>query len=59
MTSKFEVFKDKSGEWRFRLKARNNKIIATSEGYTSKRNAVIGINSVIECAPDSAIIYLD
>jgi uncharacterized protein len=30
---KFIVFKDKKGEWRFRLVAANNKIIAIGEGY--------------------------
>lgn len=34
------VYKDKAGEWRWRLKARNGKIVADSgEGYASKRNA--------------------
>ena len=29
---KFEVYKDKAGEFRFRLKAKNGQVIATSEG---------------------------
>ena len=30
---KFEVYTDKAGEYRFRLKATNGQIIAVSEGY--------------------------
>jgi len=36
---KFEIYKDKRKEWRWRLKARNNKIIAVSEGYKLKSSA--------------------
>jgi len=30
---RFEYYKDKKGEWRFRLKARNGRILMASEGY--------------------------
>ena len=43
---KFEMYQDKSGEFRFRLKARNGKIIAVSEGYTTKASCENGIDSV-------------
>jgi uncharacterized protein YegP (UPF0339 family) len=43
---KFEIFADKAGEFRFRLKARNGQIIAVSEGYKTKANCVNGIRSV-------------
>ena len=33
---KFEMYQDKAGLFRFRLKARNGKIIAVSEGYAAK-----------------------
>jgi len=59
MISQFEVFKDRKKQWRFRLRARNGKIIATSESYVSRRNAVLGIESVQDCAPDSVILYKD
>ena len=36
MAGKFEVYKDKAGEFRFRLKAGNGEVIATGEGYKSK-----------------------
>lgn len=31
---------DCSGQWYFHIKAANNKIIAQSEGYKSRRNAL-------------------
>ena len=43
---KFEVYKDKASEYRFRLKASNGEIIAVSEGYKSKRSCIHGIQSV-------------
>lgn len=43
---KFEMYLDKAGEFRFRLKARNGKIIAISEGYTTKASCENGIDSV-------------
>lgn len=36
---KFVVFKDKTGKYRFRLVAANNKIVAQSEGYARKASA--------------------
>jgi uncharacterized protein len=46
MAAKFEVFKDKRGEYRFRLKAANGQIIATGEGYKAKAGCENGIDSV-------------
>ena len=43
---KFEVYTDKAGEFRFRLKARNGEIIAVSEGYTTMANCKNGVESV-------------
>ncbi len=53
---KFEMYEDKAGEFRFRLKATNGQVIATSEGYTSKASCVNGINSVKENAPEADIV---
>lgn len=36
---KFTIFKDKNGEWRWNRKARNNRIVAQSEGYKNKADA--------------------
>ena len=52
---KFEVYKDKAGEFRFRLTAKNGQIIATSEGYSAKAACMNGIESVKKNAPDAAI----
>ena len=52
---KFEIFKDKAGEFRFRLKAKNGEIIATSEGYKSMDNCKNGIESVRKNAVDAPI----
>ncbi|NLJ16560.1 MAG: YegP family protein [Clostridiales bacterium] len=45
---KFEIYEDKAGEFRFRLKARNGEAILASEGYKAKASAKNGIESVIK-----------
>ena len=52
---KFEMYEDKGGEFRFRLKARNGEIIAVSEGYTAKASCVNGIESVQKNAAEAQI----
>jgi uncharacterized protein YegP (UPF0339 family) len=53
----FEVYKDKTGEFRWRLTHRNGQVIANSgEGYTDKVNAMAGINSVKENVPNATIV---
>ncbi len=52
---KFEVYNDKAGQFRFRLKAKNGEIIATSEGYTTKASCLNGIDSVVRNAADRKI----
>ncbi len=46
MAGKFECYKDKAGEFRFRLKAGNGENILSSEGYKSKSSCTNGIASV-------------
>ena len=53
---KFEVYKDKAGEFRFRLKATNGQVIATSEGYTSMASCENGIESVKKNAANAEIV---
>ena len=53
---KFEVWVDKAGEYRFRLKAPNGEVIATGEGYSSKAACMNGIESVKKNAPKAKII---
>ena len=52
---KFELYEDKGGEFRFRLKARNGQIIAVSEGYTTKAACENGIESVRKNASEATI----
>ena len=52
---KFEVYVDKAGEFRFRLKAGNGEIIATGEGYKAKKSCLNGIESIRKKA-DSEIV---
>lgn len=53
---KFELYQDKAGEYRFRLKARNGEIIAVSEGYKAKSSCENGIASVQKNAADSEVV---
>ncbi len=53
---KFEVYKDKAGEFRFRLKATNGQLIATGEGYKALAGCMNGIESVKKNAPDAAVV---
>lgn len=53
---KFEVYTDKAGEYRFRLKARNGEIVAVSEGYKAKASCLNGIESVRKNAPDAEVV---
>lgn len=53
---KFEVYVDKAGEFRFRLKARNGEPIAASEGYKAKASCMNGIESVRKNAPDADVV---
>ena len=53
---KFEIYADKAGEFRFRLKATNGQIIAISEGYTTMASCVNGVDSVKKNAVDAAIV---
>ena len=52
---KFEIYQDKAGEYRFRLKATNGQIIAVSEGYTALAGCENGIESVKKNA-DSDVV---
>lgn len=55
MAGKFEVYPDKAGKWRFRLKAGNGEIIAVGEAYESKAACEHGIESVKKNAPTAGI----
>lgn len=53
---KYELYEDKGGEFRWRLKARNGEPIGKSEGYKAKASAVNGIESVGKNAPDAEVV---
>ena len=52
---KYELYQDKAGYYRFRLKARNGQIIAVSESYTGRAGCLNGIESVQRNAPEAQI----
>lgn len=56
---KFELYTDKAGQFRFRLKARNGEVIAVSEGYKAKAGCLNGIESVKKNAPEAAVEKLE
>lgn len=52
---KFEIYTDKAGEYRFRLKATNGQVIATGEGYKALAGCINGIDSIKRNAVDAKI----
>ena len=59
MPYKFEIFKDKKDEFRFRMVAPNGQIIATSEGYTRKESCLDTIGSIQRNAADTEIVEVE
>lgn len=55
MAGKFELYTDKAGKFRFRLKASNGQVIAVGEDYESKASALKGIESVRKNAADAKV----
>ncbi len=53
---KFEIYADKAGEFRFRLKATNGQVIAVSEGYKALASCMNGIESVKKNSVDAPIV---
>ncbi|WP_431074196.1 YegP family protein [Microbacterium phyllosphaerae] len=56
MAGKFELYTDSAGGHRFRLKAGNGEVIASSESYSSKAAALNGIDSVRRNAADAEVV---
>ena len=56
---KFEVYKDKAGEFRFRLKAANGEIIASGEDYTTMKACLNGIASIGKNAPEAEVFEVE
>ena len=53
---KFEVYTDKAGKTRFRLKAKNGQIIAVGEAYETHKACIAGVESVKKNAADAKIV---
>ena len=53
---KFEVYADKAGKIRFRLKAANGQVIAVGEAYETKKAALAGVASVKKNAPGAKVV---
>jgi uncharacterized protein YegP (UPF0339 family) len=56
MAGTFELFQDKAGKYRFRLKASNGQVVAASQAYDSKASALKGIGSVKSSSLDATTI---
>ncbi len=54
MAHKFEIYKDKAGEFRVRFKY-NSEVIFSTEGYESKSNAKRAIESIKKHVGDAEI----
>ena len=55
--AKFEIFRDRNEQYRWRLKSGNGQVIATGgEGYTSRSGCENGIEAVKRDAPDAAVV---
>lgn len=52
---KFEVYTDKAGKTRFRLKAKNGQIIAVGEAYETHKACLAGVESVKKNANGAVI----
>lgn len=55
MLPKFEVYMDRAGQYRWRLKARNGEIVAVSEAYASQYNAKRSAELIKSLAPLASI----
>ena len=55
MPSKFAVYKEKKGEFRFRFKAPNGETMFSGEGYKQKKSALSAIESIKKNTPDAEV----
>jgi len=56
--AKFQIYEDRAGEHRWRLKALNGEIVCVSEGYSSKQNAENSVDWTKANAKDASVEYL-
>lgn len=45
---KFELYRDGSGQYRWRLKAGNGEIIASGEAYRNRQDAINAVSLVMD-----------
>ncbi|MGE0749375.1 MAG: YegP family protein [Variibacter sp.] len=55
MAYRFEIYKDKAGEFRFRFKAPNGETMFGSEGYKAKSSATSAIDSIKKHAAEASV----
>lgn len=55
MAGKFEVYQDRAGKYRFRLKASNGQVVASGEAYETKAAAKKGCESVLKAADGAPV----
>lgn len=55
MAYTFQVYKDNSGEYRFRFKAPNGENMFASQGYKQKRSALSAIESIKKNTPNAEV----
>jgi uncharacterized protein len=59
VAGKFEVYKDKAGKYRFRLKASNGQVVATGEAYETKAAAHKGCESVVKASTGAPVVEVE
>jgi uncharacterized protein YegP (UPF0339 family) len=59
MAGKFEVYQDRAGKYRFRLKASNGQVVASGEAYETKAAARKGCEAVQNAAAGASIVEAD
>ena len=59
MAGKFEVYEDKAGKFRFRLKAGNGEIVAVGEAYDTMAAAKEGCAAVQRAADGANVVEAD
>lgn len=50
--ARFEVYRDRAGEYRFRLRDAKGRVLLSSDAYRSRRACLRGIRSVRDVAPE-------
>jgi hypothetical protein len=59
MAGKFEVYQDRAGKHRFRLKASNGEVVAQGEAYETKESAKAGCEAVKRAADGAAVVEVE